>query len=361
MKRILKKIGFVVFQLLITLTIAEFFCRFWLANYGDGLQRARRILTPHTAWGWVQKSNLNTTFEGQAVRTDTLGFRNASVANNTPITTLILGPSSAFGWGVSQDQSYSEILNRHQLRVRGERVWNASVIGFSSHQGMSLLKDILAMENSKSVKQAVIAYGINDLDRFRFFDGEKVSDKVFFSKKQNSNDGNPWSDWALTDLVYRVRQEMDMWVHCGLSSLPERRVGWQEFENNMLSMIQLLRERNIQPYIINTTFLAQVEDSKKQSEQSAELYLQSIAAHEKGNCQESRDLFARAKLLEVGRIVEDVKTLNQLIQKLATSQAVPVIDATILESSAAHFYDPVHPSSSGHQRLGDLLIKELEK
>jgi hypothetical protein len=74
--------------------------------------------------------------------TDSNGFRTddetSDDASGTPqvVEVLVLGPSSAFGWGVEYHETYAVVV----ARTAGQGLLNASQVG----------------------------YGINDIDRFRF-------------------------------------------------------------------------------------------------------------------------------------------------------------------------------------------------
>ena len=92
-----------------------------------------------------------------------------------------------FGWGVKQNETYSEALKElFEMKHPNSHieVINAGQIGFSSWQGLAFLKN----ENLASLKAdiIVIAYGVNDTDKFRFFYNSTKADKDEFKEEKSS-------------------------------------------------------------------------------------------------------------------------------------------------------------------------------
>lgn len=307
-----------------------------------------------------------TIFETKNVITDADGFRNVE-QESLPIHALILGPSSAFGWGVHQNESYSEIWNE-SLKKSGGQVFNASVIGFSSHQGAILMEQLLQNKRLDQLKYVVIAYGINDLDRFRFFDDQSVPDSSYFSpddpkRSQVSSVSTP-SSWSIIEMAYRLKQELKIWMDCGLSEIPQKRVSWQEFENNIRNLVDKTRALGAKPILINTSFYAPNPVAAQSAQLSEQHYKMSVDEHHRKRCASSRENFKLAKRYEVGRIVEDVKKLNAIVQRIAQETNAAVVDATKLEATTnpkQYYFDPVHPSLLGHKLIAQQLLKAAEK
>ncbi len=98
------------------------------------------------------------------VRTDELGHRIGGDPTNPGddrgFRVLFLGDSTTFGWGVDYEDSYP-----NRLRVRLEEVGvkiqilNSSMIGYSTHQGLTQLKKELQKIHPHF---AVVSFGSND-------------------------------------------------------------------------------------------------------------------------------------------------------------------------------------------------------
>ena len=125
-------------------SLGEWAVRSWIRARGDGLARAHLVLEPDAELGWRQRPNLDTSFEGQELHTNSIGLRGRE--NYTPHPkVLVLGPSSTFGWGVTELESYPGQLQAALARAGGASVViNAGEIGFSLVQGRRLYEMLRA-------------------------------------------------------------------------------------------------------------------------------------------------------------------------------------------------------------------------
>jgi lysophospholipase L1-like esterase len=97
------------------------------------------------------------------VETNSLGLRGPEPRHDGSPRILALGDSCTMGWKVRQDESYPAVLEK-QLEAAGTRVQvlNAGVPGYTSHQGLSYLREAgLALDP----EVVVIAFGWNDATR----------------------------------------------------------------------------------------------------------------------------------------------------------------------------------------------------
>ena len=142
----------------------------------DELSRITRILRHDPDLFWTQRPGLETVFAGVPLRLNSLGFRGAEPEpRKGGFRIVIMGASPALGWGVREEDTYAALL-RERLKAGGKQVEiiNASVIGYSSFQGLKLLrKTVLPL----SPDLVVITYGVNDPDKYRFFMDSALSDK----------------------------------------------------------------------------------------------------------------------------------------------------------------------------------------
>lgn len=74
-------------------------------------------------------------------------------------------------------KTYAQRLEVELQKTEPTRVINASIIGFSSDQGKRLALSLIPLIRSSLV---VFAYGINDIDRHRFYFQSNMSDDFEF-------------------------------------------------------------------------------------------------------------------------------------------------------------------------------------
>ena len=130
---------------------------------------------------WVLKPGLDADFRGKRVRVNTLGFRGPEIPSVKPPDTLrivCMGGSPTFGWGVEDVGTYPRLLE-HALAssktvASHVQVINASVIGYSSLQGVRLFDQAIGVLNADWV---IISYLVNDPSRHRFFRSSPDPDK----------------------------------------------------------------------------------------------------------------------------------------------------------------------------------------
>jgi lysophospholipase L1-like esterase len=183
---LLTRIALLVFACAL-LTGLELFAEFFLKR--DRLETILSVLKRDRELIWTMRPNLKTEFFGAEISTDAQGFRlNGSAFNErqvnsgsnaeNPFRVITLGASPSFGWGVADHQTYSARLEgalKGKLPGRTSvSVLNASVIGYSSQQGRLLFEKNIHRWRPDLV---IVAYGINDVDSYRFFSDDGASDK----------------------------------------------------------------------------------------------------------------------------------------------------------------------------------------
>lgn len=339
----------VLIQLIICALILECVAYFFLTHTHNALYRARRILQTDDISGWRQQSNLSTEFENSPLFTDDNGFRVTAAGAEVAFAPdlLVLGPSSAFGWGVSFADTYSAILARN-LKMK---LWNTSQIGYSSEQGRQIWESSIKpkLKNIQSVsKFALIAYGVNDLDKFRFYNS------IFLAKFERHSNFITFLSLALSEAQF----------HYDCSSLAHisQRVETPRFVSNISLLIEELRKENYMPILINTPYLfaGDIESATN----IEELYRKVEAAAQKQNCSAALELLSDAKNLEPARVARDVQLLNSQIETIGKTLQVPVVQANAIlaqGASTSNFVDPVHPSPKGHEliarQISEIVLK----
>lgn len=115
-----------------------------------------RQLSPHVGFGmyqedvnrfWTLKPGSVTMFLGKEVRVNSVGFRGPEPPRRKPgdYRVMLLGDSCIFGHGLAQDETLgAQLQQRLQAEAPDRRVlvFNLGVPGYSSHQGVDLVRNV---------------------------------------------------------------------------------------------------------------------------------------------------------------------------------------------------------------------------
>lgn len=385
----------------------ELAARWWVNRHGDPLDKAMAVLRMDSALGWRQRERFSGTFLGLPLATDALGFRNPPGEAAAKRTILILGPSSTFGWGVREEETYSRRLES-LLRERGQavRVINAGEIGFTTWQGLELHRRHFQGSRPDVM---IVAYGVNDIDRYRFFVDDPRPDAVALAPGVN-----PWTV-ALQNasgrlrLFHVARRKGLQFVGraaCAAGGgkvpaepVPELRVPPPAFDANLAGFLELAKSEGAKPVFVTSAFklprFAEVaaagakagreamaeglrafrasdcaaaapafERALKADPRLMEAHYYLSACHRgRGECAAAGAEFDRARAQEPQRIEADLRRYNEAMRAVARREKVPVVDAdAILEGGRPElFVDPIHPSAEGHRRLAEALFELISR
>lgn len=356
--KILKSIFFIVIQLVICSIVVETTCYFFLQNSSNPLYRARRILQYDSYLGWMQKPNLDSTFEHQSVITDLNGHRiNSADTQNLP-ELITLGPSSAFGWGIKNDETYTS-LSAKKMNLS---VTNASGIGHSIAQGSRMWEKL---KTTISPKYALIAYGVNDLDKFRFFDSDSINDQDFFKDAPRALKIDKLklpSDFVV--VLSLVIRQLSHTLKCDQLVKSPQRVEWNSYKDLLLSMLNEMKAKKITPILINTPFYLSHADPEFNEEKILKAYAEVSSLAIQNKCKEAHEKLKIAKALEPFSINQKVIEFNSKLKEFAQKNQIIIVDAHDLlgtQNAKDNFYDPVHPSVKGHKIIADEILKELNR
>lgn len=345
------------------LTLLEWTARKWIVRAGDALDRSLPLLRADAALGWRQRENLNTNFLGLSLRTDVRGSRNpVPPASGSPLV-IMMGPSSAFGWGVPEEATYSRRLEaalRERFPREAPSVYNAGQIGFSSWQGLRLYKDELRALNARVV---VAAYGANDVDRHRFFFGSPLPDSIALPPRL------PRAVLRLQNAVGRLRAPalarrrlsgaLGRWsCRSAAAGMPPLRVPPEEFAVNMDGLVLAARAGGARPVLLTTPF--RLPDSPPGTIDPGgcgAAYAKASALARAGRCIEAERALKEARAGEPIRLAADLRAYNEAVRGLARRRSVLLVDAERLlpGARARLFVDPIHPSIEGHAIIADAL------
>lgn len=310
---------------ILVLGSGEIFARWWISSHGNALDMTRHILLIDSHIGWRQRSNLDTTFLDIPLSTNEIGLRDSAMQelrNDSDEKILIVGPSSAFGWGVASEDTYASKLEGMLL---DKQVINAGQIGHSSHQGVLSIDNLLRELHPAIV---VIAYGVNDLDRNRFYFQSALTDREEFANSHSEYSvriQNLIFSSALTSLMYKASQSLGMSE--GASHQDVVRVPKEDFETNMRTIIEKVREAGAKSVLMTTTVhMPEYFEGSNEPE----------------------------------RIAQGVREYNAIIRSIGEETGTPVadIDAVFarIDTREDLFVDPVHFSPEGNRVVAEELF-----
>lgn len=359
----LKPAIFWTVQLILVFGLVETICYFFLKMSHNPLYRARRVLEQNEIWGWQLKPELNTEFEDKKIYTDQFGFRQESltdIPDLEKVELLTLGPSSAFGWGVRADDTYTAKIAK-QLSLN---YLNASQIGFSSWQGL-LLWDYLLKDKLPNLKYVIISYGINDLDKFRFFDSEFSDDLHYFKlNDQNHKKLSGGTSTSLAKTLNLLKNEAAIRFNCSALANINQRMSFSESKLALKAFISEFKRNGVKVIVVNTPYQRMPANEDFKYDLIGELYSSVQREASSGNCREALNWLIAAKSLEPWRIEYDVVTLSILQESLSKEEGVTYIDAHAefenLEDQKDYFVDPVHPSALGHNLIANAVLSRLK-
>lgn len=389
----------IIFWLLIWYLILESAATFLVRKIGNPLIQAKEVLNVDHSLGWRQKPFFKGSFMGIPLKTNEIGlrtnFQNKNKKNTKKV--LILGPSSTFGWGVSRNDTYSSILedflSKEYSRINLD-VINAGQIGFSSWQGLKFYQQ----ENLDYLKAdiVIIAYGINDIDKFRFFFSSPFSDKDEFSKIKpywNTILLNTFNKVNLINLSSHYTFKLLSKISCSSTALPQQRVSIEDFIKNIEKLVNLAKNNGSKVIILTSPYslpkfkalpieikrqakkyfqlglqkytqgeLNQAveyfqESLKLNGEQNQIYYYLSSSYAQLGKCKKSRENFSLARKSESQRIKSDVDTLNIALTTFANANAIPIIQLPTNEKD--YFVDPIHFSKKGNTKVAQKILSVI--
>jgi lysophospholipase L1-like esterase len=366
---------------------------------------------------WRLRPGLDVTFHGARTRTNSLGLRGPELSTDRPAGTwriLCLGESPTFGWGVEEEDRYSDRL-REKLAAAGVgggkvEVVNSGVIGYTSHQGVGQLARLLPLLKPDVV---TVPYAVNDIDKYRFFRNNGQSDKALeFAPKglilsivsnalARSRSVRVWqrglAGWDAAEAEFRAK--------CRAPFTDARRVSADEYRENLRAIRDAAARQGARVVFVkmpmHDPFEARPPSPAADRSRAAELFASAerladasdwagaaAAAEEslrldpasarrnhllgqwlarQGDRDGARAAFGRAKKEELRECLALVGQYGAVMDGVSAETGVPLADAAARfravapEARAALFNEPgrdlVHPSPRGHEVIAEELYR----
>ncbi|MBI3556000.1 MAG: SGNH/GDSL hydrolase family protein [Deltaproteobacteria bacterium] len=326
------------------LTGTELLLRNHLSHSGDPLERSWLLLRPDRSWGWQQRENLETLFYDKHVKTDSNGFRSGTVSA-AAAQVVVAGPSSTFGWGVEDDETYSARLQQGLKQIDASVV-NVGQIGFSLPQGLLFLRNKLEIKNI-APRYLILAYGVNELDRNRFFFQSEQPDLEVFGPPRAA------LQFRITQLAHEVL--LFPWLI---------REAFKLFGTSLCSsgLAQRLTVR-----VPLADFIKSLDEAESlaRTYKLKLIYLTTVARFAEAPAQRPvLDPCASLRVAEETRIASSILEYNASVSRWGAQNDVPVLELANVVSAgpdSADFIDPFHFSALGHAKIGKALAAFILK
>ena len=116
----------------------------WIYLYESGHQKTGHKYIYDSQLGWRNIPNWNATTFDQPLSINSRGLRDREYSLRKPANTiriLVLGDSYTWGYGVGNEQVYTEVMEDELLKDTGSQVLNCGVSGWGTDQQYLFLKD----------------------------------------------------------------------------------------------------------------------------------------------------------------------------------------------------------------------------
>jgi len=326
-------------SLVIFFSVGESMAYIVLEKYGNALDNTRKILVADQKVGWRQKPNLHTSFLKIPLQTNEWGWRATSILalDESTKKIVILGPSSSFGWGVKKEETYAFQLETLLRKETGVSVLNAGQIGYSSYQG----RHVLSPKQLDTVHPGIVivAYGINDLDKHRFYFQNNSTDKKEFAKPKSG-----FAVWtaniirldpflnAMTKAIGVISTKINSPTEQGLVRVPI-----DDFKENLRAIIDMVHAQGSSVILLTTT-----------------TNLQPFLSSETN----------KTKKEELRRLINGIPEYNDAVFEIAKEKQVIAGDIDQWfgnENRSSFFVDPIHFSSLGNALIAEGLHQLITK
>lgn len=382
---LIKKILFLIFCL--SLVISAEGISYLILPYSklDTLESILRILEEDSILFWRQRPHLNTKFQGVNVATNSLGLRSKEFSiekDNQAYRIICLGASPTFGWGVDFQNIYpfllEQKLKKSNLSEKIE-VINAAQIGYTTYQGVILLEKYLLKYSPDLI---TISYILNDIDRYRFYRNEGLSDKELPTRNSLMIKLN--NILAKSRLYLLLKRGISCLVYKNdklatitlrrQSNLSKIRVSKEDYKANLEKFISICKTHNIRllfiklPINLSLPSLSADENNiiKNGYKLSTFYYDLGCRYANMEEYQKARNFFKKAKDYLVFECCRDGIIYQHLMEEIAHKYNIPLIDVAsifITEGKTQNLFngvdDPIHPNTQGHELIAKAIYEMI--
>jgi lysophospholipase L1-like esterase len=318
---------------------------------------------------------------------------------------VCLGASPTFGWAVKYEDTYScqleKMLNDKYGREKTYEVINAGIIGYSSYQGLLFLKrDILKLKPDL----ITVAYGLNDVDRHRFFRSNGKSDKELKPKNlllvSLENLLNRSLFFRLCkNFIFKVESaRTDFSGNWGDIYFGKLRVSAQDFRRNINEIIRIANQNRIKVILVKIPInsasfekkiliqqaqhdialskgldylkekrindaIIQFKDALAYDSSSSKAFFYLAVCYEmKKEPVIAQHYFQEAKKMQAVQLRAGLEVYNGIIEEIARVKGIPLADAGpdfIRNRERKIFATPIHPNNEGHKIVAAVIYDAM--
>lgn len=284
------------------------------------------------------------------IAVNALGFRGREIQEATPGLTrrvLLLGDSCTFGLGLHSEETFATIsenlLNADARADLHYEVINAGVSGYTSYQGLQMLK-----QRGLALNPSVVAiyFGWND----HWFSDYGIPDHVNIPKmkpfveqrlknKQNNMLRHLRLYQKLTDVLLRLQDRSKHGTKQARPAQEVYRVPQPQFEENLREMIALSRQHNAEPILITP-------------------------AHGFFKGSIPKDYLVEHFMKRDDSLIELHESYIASVRKVAEATNTRLLDLEQFFADAGRKnlmeVDGIHPNATGHRILARELVKMIQ-
>ena len=353
----LKSLAFALIPLITIAFMLEAGLRFsgiWIED--DGIWWGKIV---HPQLGWDLKPNFSgknfdwvTDKPGEkapqyrrTIKINSAGFRDDNELTiekpDNTVRIFTLGDSCTFGWGVESEDSFAKVLEKKLNDSSSDinyQVLNAGIVGYSSHQGMPLLKHKILKYSPDII---TVAYGWNSHFIFPY------SDKEWIKPVSPLHAGA--INIARQFMIYRGFTEIVKRLNKKSKSELKYRVPPEDLRNNLRSLIDFASESNIK--VVLMTIQSNVL--------TGQVAKWTLVKHTLDDDKEN--MISRHK--EINGIIKEV---SEEKGTMFTDVAGKFVELKLTEGKELFYrpedaVDDVHPNEEGHLVIGEELFKTLSR
>ncbi|AXG69447.1 GDSL-like lipase/acylhydrolase family protein [Kordia sp. SMS9] len=360
-KRFLKKLAFSGIATLVLLIIAEI-----ILSLLEVVPSNYYVNTPNSSFTWeINKDEIIGIQQDSEVSFDGLGARSISDYENASHKMIVLGGSTAACFALTQEKAWPALTEKKL----GNQYWvgNFGRPGNNSNHHVLQLAQLLEKPALKDTKTVLVMQGVNDLVAYliskdRYLHLPELHLKKF-AFQHVPDDHLPWyKQLTLYKLAGRAKANIAFYFNHKdhltktvldiralkkqskiIEELPDLTAGLARYEENIKTMIQLAKSKNIR-----LVFVTQATMWKPNLEpQYEELMITSGF--------ENNEAFYSTTALYGG-----MELFNQRLKTVCAQQNVPCIDLQLPKTTES-FYDDFHFNESGAELTSEQIAGKLKR